>query len=248
MAHTAEQAQRLIIREGTITLVVDDTQAARKSIEALVAESAADGAFVVSSGEQGNGEGYAPSISMVIRVPAARFDATMERLAGLAVEVRARDETAQDVTEDYVDAQARLASMEAARDRLRQIMAEAKTTQDLLQAEQQLTQREADIEALQGRIKFLQGSAALSKITITLLPHILTQPVDNSWRLPEVARGAFDALVATARFLASAVIYLGIAVLPWLLLLAAVVWGARRLLRRRQPAAPRTGAGATPAA
>ena len=50
------------------------------------------------------------------------------------------------VTEDYVDAQARLASMEAARDRLRQIMAEAKTTEDLLRAEQQLTQREADIE------------------------------------------------------------------------------------------------------
>jgi hypothetical protein len=236
-AHSAGQvqlpAERLSIREGRLVLTVDDTHAARRAVVDLVAESAEEGAFVVADNESGGVPGRPPAIDMVVRVPAVRFDSVMDRLAALAVEVQVREATADDVTAEYVDLEGRVKALEAARDRLRAIMTEADTTEDLLKAEQQLTSRESEIEGLKGRMQYLSQSAALSRITIALRPTILSQPVDDSWRIPETARAAFDALVASARGVVSFLIWVVIAVAPWLLAVGAVVWGVLRWRRRR---------------
>ncbi|MCL7455067.1 MAG: DUF4349 domain-containing protein, partial [Anaerolineae bacterium] len=224
----AYAAERLIIRSGNISMVVDDTRAVRATIEELVAGMAGDGAFVVSSQEYGGTEGEQPRVSMTIRVPAARFDATMDRLADLAVRVTNRNESADDVTEEYVDLEARLESLEAARQRLLDIMAEARSTKDLLEAEQQLTQREAEIESIKGRMQYLEQSARLSSISIELVPDILSQPVSDQWRPAETARRAVEALVDSLRALGSFAIFFSIAILPWLvmagLLILVVAW------------------------
>ena len=125
-------AERLIIRSGDMSLVVADSRAVQQSVESLIAGMAGEGAFVVSSQEYASGDEASPGIQMTIRVPAARFDEVMDRLAGLAVRVTSRNETAEDVTEEYVDLEARLAAMEAARQRLLEIMGSADTTEDLL--------------------------------------------------------------------------------------------------------------------
>ncbi|HSR33133.1 MAG TPA: DUF4349 domain-containing protein, partial [Anaerolineae bacterium] len=131
-SNLAYAAERLIIRTGNIVLVVEDTRAVQETIEEMVAGMSREGAFVVSSDEYGGMEGSQPNVTMSIRVPASRFDEVMDRLAGLAVEVISRNESAQDVTEEYVDLEARLESLEAARERLLEIMQEARSTKDLL--------------------------------------------------------------------------------------------------------------------
>jgi hypothetical protein len=166
-AGTAYAAERLIIRTGNISMVVEDTRAAQTTIEGMVEGMAGEGAFVVSSDEVGGTEGNQPYITMSIRVPATRFDQVMDRLAELAVNVPSRNEASQDVTEEYVDLEARLESLEAARQRLLEIMQEARVTKDLLEAEQQLTQREAEIESLKGRMQYLEQSARLSSYSPT---------------------------------------------------------------------------------
>jgi hypothetical protein len=100
----------------------------QQSVEGIVAAMAGEGAYVVSSQEYGGDEGAAPYVEMSIRVPAARFDEVMDRLAGLAVRVTSRSESGQDVTEEYVDLEARLESLETARQRLLEIMQQASTT------------------------------------------------------------------------------------------------------------------------
>jgi hypothetical protein len=232
--------ERLIVREGTLNLVVDDPLAARATIEGWVGEMSADGAFVVSGNEYGGGAGQAPSISLSIRIPVARFDATMDRIAALGREVRQRQETAQDVTAEYVDVQARIEALETARQRLLTIMQDAKNTEDLLQAEQQLTQREADLNALKGREQFLSESAALSKIDISLTPSALAQPVDiGGWRIPETARDAIDDLLSTVQGFTRFVVYFVIAILPWLVFWGLIIYIMVRLVRRwlRRPSA-----------
>jgi hypothetical protein len=223
--------QRLIIRNGSISMSVEDTLAARDDIEAMVEGLADEGAFVVSVSEYGGEEG-SPTITMAIRVPATRFDEVMDSLAGMAVDVTARDETAQDVTEEYVDLAGRLESLETARQRLLEIMQGAAVTQELLQAEEQLTQREAEIESIRGRMQYLEQSAALSRIDITLQPYILSQPVDTSWRPAETVRRAFDALLNGLRGLADFLITFAIAILPFLALFGAIIYGVVRLVLR----------------
>jgi hypothetical protein len=226
-------AERLIVREGTLNLVVDDPRVTRATIEGWVAEMSADGAFVVSGNEYGGGAGQAPSINLSIRIPVTRFDATMDRIAELGREVRQRQETAQDVTAEYVDVQARIEALETARQRLLSLMEDAATTEDLLLAEQQLTQRETELNALKGRAQFLSESAALSKIDISLTPSALAQPVAiGSWRIPETARDAIDDLLGAVQGFTRFVVYFAIAILPWLVFWGLIIYGVVRLVNR----------------
>ena len=134
LAPQAAQAatERLIVREGSMYLLVDDTLATRLAIEKMAAEMAPEGAFVVSSNQSGGDETISPDIRMTIRVPASRFDDVMDRLGGMAKRVLQRSETAQDMTEEYVDLQARLKSLTTARERMQKLMENAATTKDLL--------------------------------------------------------------------------------------------------------------------
>ncbi len=232
---SAPVTERLIIRTGRVAMVVEDTRAARAAIEGMVAEMAGQGAFVVSGDEYGGTGGAQPHITMSIRIPATSFGQTMDWLADMAVEVTNRNESAQDVTEEYVDLEARLESLEAARQRLLQIMEESRSTKDLLEAEQQLTQREAEIESIKGRMKYLSQSAQLSSIWIELEPNILRQPVDDGWRPAETIRRAVQALLAGLQGFAEFLIFFVIAILPWLALVAlvigVVVWFVRKRAR-----------------
>jgi hypothetical protein len=220
--------ERLIIRNGEISIVVEDPLATQKEIEQLVAEMTADGAFVVSNNVDSSAAKGLPYVYLTIRVPAKNFDKTMERLTGMAVEVRHKTATAQDVTAEYVDLKARLEALEAARRRLLQIMQESTTTEALLLAEKELTAREADLEAIKGRMQYLSESAQLSSITIELIPDALSQPVVTGWRPSETVRQSFDMLVNGLRAFADFLILFVIAILPWL----ALLYGIYRLIKR----------------
>jgi hypothetical protein len=226
----AQPVERLIIRNGSISMIVEDTRAAQQSVEELVTEMAGEGAYVVSSEEYGGVEGGSPHIGMTIRVPAAHFDQAMDRLAGLAVEVVARNESGQDVTEEYVDIETRLESLEAARERLLEIMQETRTTKDLLEAERQLTEREAEIESLKGRMQYLAQSAQLAGIRIELQPYILSQPVSAHWRPAEAVRQAVETLMDSLRSFGGFLIFFVIAVLPWAVVLGLAVYGIVRFV------------------
>ena len=232
----AQVGERMIIRNGNIEMTVEDMTEAKAAIEGMIAEMAGDGAFIVSSNEQNNisGDRGISRINMSIRVPADRFEETMDRLAGLAVRVISRNESGEDVTEEFFDLETRLESMEAARDRLLQIMQEARTTEDLLRAEEQLTRREAEIESLKGRLQFLAQSVALSSIQISMRPDRGAQPIPDRWRPDETTEQSFAFLLDSLRFLGDLLIFSVIVILPWLLILALIFFAIRGVIRWRR--------------
>jgi Domain of unknown function (DUF4349) len=229
-------SQHLIVRDGSLTLVVSDTRKARDAIQSLVNAMSAQGAYVVSSNEMNSGDASQPAIQMVLRVPAARFEATMNSLAALAQQVYARDESAQDVTAEYVDLAAQLEQLQAARQRLLEIMKSASNTNDLLQAESLLTQRETEIASIQGRMKYLQETAQLSSIQVALNPSVLSQPIQPAgWNPAETVRLALGRLVGRFQAFSDWLINFSIATLPWLLVLGLLVLGVLRIAIRRKP-------------
>lgn len=227
-----QTTERLIIREGSLSMAVENTLNTRQQIESLVSEYALQGAFVVAANEYGGTSGR-PSISMTIRVPSSQFEDVMNRLAAMAVQVNSRNETAADVTEEYVDLQGRLEALQTGRDRLLDIMRNADTTEALLQAEAQLTIREAEIEAIQGRLQYLRGAAALSRISIDLQPHFAAQPIDTSWKPLETLRMGLDDLLDSLRDFADWLLYFSVAGLPWLVAFFLLGRWAWRAIRRR---------------
>ena len=226
------QIERLIVKNGNISVYVSNTFEARNQILGHVNQLAGEGAFVVSVNESGGGGDVSPYISIVIRVPVTRFDESMKLIADMAAEgtTAQRSETADDVTNQFVDIAARVEALELARDRLQQIMAEAQNTNDLLIAEQQLAQREAEINALKGQMQYLEQTAALSSITVSLQPYILSQPVDTSWQPGETLRRAFDDLIDGLRDFADFLIYFAVAVLPFLVIVGLIIFGVVRFV------------------
>ncbi len=229
-----QPSSRLIIRNGSISIQVEDTRQTRDDIDGLVASLADLGAFTISSNEYGHEEERSPYISMVIRVPADQFDSVMDKLAGMAVRVNERIESADDVTEEFVDLQNRIEALEAGRDRLLEIMMNADTTEDLLYAEAQLTIREAELEALKGRLKYLSQSALLSRISIDIQPYILSQPIDSSWQPAVTFRRAVENLIDSIQDFADFMIVFTVAMLPWLLFFGLIIWGVIRFFKGRK--------------
>lgn len=232
-SNTTAVTERLIIREGNITVAVEDTVDVRDQIDEIVAEMAADGAYVVSSSESGRGENRQPYINMVIRIPVESFDRIMDQIAEMGVRVDERFETAQDVTDEYVDVQGRIDALEISIERLQELMRDAAFTEDLLNAEEQLARREAELEALKGRLQYLSQSAALSRINIGIAPYELSEPIDSSWKPAETMRRAVENLLESLQDFADFMIVFAVSVLPWLVFFGLIIWGVVAIVRRR---------------
>jgi hypothetical protein len=225
---------RMIVRNATLSVLTADTRQARQAVVALVAEFAGEGAFVVSANESYPYGNQMPAVSMVLRVPVNRYDESMTRLAALGTQVLGRVETAQDVTQAYVDTTARIQALQTSRARLLEIIQNAKTTDDLLRAEQELSRREADLNAALTVQQNLAKTAALSSISLELRPAVTSQPVAGAaWDPGATLHNAVSALLGSLRNLADGAIFFAVTTLPWLALLGLLVYGSVRLLGRR---------------
>lgn len=111
------------------------------------------------------------------------------------------------MTEQYTDLQSRLRNPEATGAQLQKIMERADKTEDVLAVYNQLSQTRGEIEQVKGRIQYLERSAALSSITVDLIPDSLAQPIAvGGWRPTGTARSAIEALVRTLQGLADVAI------------------------------------------
>ena len=233
-AKPAAQAnvERLVIKTAELALQVDDARAAETQLRELVGQL---GGYIVKV--ETNGADERVSTRVIFRVPAERFDDALSGAQGLAKKVLTRTVGGDDVTEEFVDLDARLHNLEATRDRLLSFLDKATEVEDALRVNESLTQIQGEIEQIKGRQQFLQRSAALSTISVYLTPTPITPIIDeDSWQPLDVARRALRDLVSFGQGLAEIAIVLVIWSPVWLPLLLAAIWVWRKLRRRRAPA------------
>ena len=116
------------------------------------------------------------SAQVILRVPAARLGEALDSIALLG-KVTNRSLSAQDVTEQSVDLEARVTSFRAAREKLRELLNRATTVADAVAAQAELTRVQAELDSLEGQLKALQSSVALSQLSITLNRRIVLGPL-----------------------------------------------------------------------
>jgi PKD repeat protein len=154
---------RMIVRTGNMSIVVEDVTAAIEKISAL---SETGQGYVVSANTWRDGERLYGNIT--IRVPSGDFNKVMQQISGLAVEVTSQSSTSQDVTEEYVDLTAKLKTLEATEQQLLVIMGKAEKVEDILAVQKQLTDIQTQIEQTKGRMQYLEKTTAMSLINISL--------------------------------------------------------------------------------
>ncbi|HKB65980.1 MAG TPA: DUF4349 domain-containing protein [Pyrinomonadaceae bacterium] len=165
----AEAANRKILRNGDVTLEVSSPEAAERQITSI---ADALGGFVVTSESKQHDTGDPAKqyleVNLVIRVPAAQFETAFKQILSTASRVIQQKQTGQDVTEEFIDLEARIKTQKALEVQFLEIMKQATKVPDALEVQRQIAEVRTEIEKLEGRKRFLENRASLSTITVNL--------------------------------------------------------------------------------
>jgi hypothetical protein len=164
----AEAMDRKIIKDANLTIEVATPTEAQHQITTM-AESL--GGFVVTSESkvQDIGDGkQAVEVNLVVRVPATQFNTALDQIRGLGRGVIPEKITGQDVTEEFIDLEARIKTQKALESQFLEIMKQATKVGDALEVQRQIADVRTEIEKLEGRKRFLENRAGLSTITVSL--------------------------------------------------------------------------------
>lgn len=223
---------RKLIRRLDVHLVVKDTEAAAQRLQQLATSL---GGFVsdLNAGRSGGLLHY----QMTLRVPAERLDRAREEIRRIALRVEREQMSTEDVTDQYVDLDARMRSLQATETELRELLAESRERSrkvgDVMEIYRELTGVRTQIEQIQGQLNGLQGLVSLSTIQVTLEPDAAEKPiVAEGWRPNETVRSSFSALVGFLQGVADLLIFLVIVGLPVILVILIPVLLLRKAWKR----------------
>ena len=213
-----------IIKTGFVTIEVRDVTG---SVEALKSLVVTKNGYVSSSSIS---EGYNKRLSgsVVLRVPASEFDATLAGVKAIGT-VKSVSTQGQDVTEEYVDLQAQKTSYENQLAQYNQIMKRATNVSDVIEIQQQIDRVQTKLNQLEGRLRYLNSRIDLSTITVSLQePEPLGGESGPSFisALNEGIAGFFGMIYG--------MIVIALTLLP-LIIFCAVVYGIYRWRKGRQP-------------
>ena len=178
------------------------------------------------------------SATLSLAVPADRLDPVLDQLSHLGSSMVKRELNTQDVTEQVVDVEARLATQRKSVERIRALLSQASSVSDITSIESELTSRESALESLEQQRNSLAGSVAMATVAMTVRSVAAPPPAqeDHSGFLGGLA-GGWDAFLI---FGGGLLTVLG-AIAPFLLIVVPLAWVGWRLNRRRRPVKPEPG-------
>lgn len=165
LSTTSIQADgRKVVSTGNMRLSVKDLEAANESVRKIVET---EGGHVQGS--------YYHNVErehfwqLTLRVPSLKFTATMDKLAQLG-RVQVSNTSDQDVTEEFVDLEARLKVLHQEELRLLDLLKIAKSIDEFLSIESHLSRVRTNIEQTTGRLNLLNNRISLSTISLEIRP------------------------------------------------------------------------------
>ncbi|MBW8010271.1 MAG: DUF4349 domain-containing protein [Chloroflexi bacterium] len=228
----AQSVDRIVIKNADLSVVVEDPAASMDAISVLAEEM--DG-YVVSSNlyQTYLDSGVeVPEANITFRIPAEMLLEALEQIESDANEVLSKNISGQDVTREYTDLQSRLRNLNNAEEQLREIMASAFKTEDVLAVYHQLSQITQEIEMINGQIQYFDQASALSAISVTLIAVETVEPLTiGGWEPVGIAKDAVQALITTLQGLVNAVIWLALYLLPTLVVILIPFWLLWRVIK-----------------
>ena len=236
-SETPAAVDRKIIRNADLTIEVPSTIDTQQKIVSI-AET--HGGFVVTS-EAKQRDSQEPAqrtldIKLVVRIPENHFGAALDQIRALASNVPEAKITGQDVTEEFIDLEARIKTQTALEQQFLQIMKQAHKVEDALEVQRQIADVRTEIEKLEGRKHFLENRSSLSTITINIItprPMVVVPTTGFRHSVSEAISDSIDVGAAILLFFvrfAIVMIPIGVLVLlPSGLLLRYVIRRAKRM-------------------
>jgi hypothetical protein len=155
--------KKKIIKDGTLSIKVDDLEKAKRHSDSLVA---------VFNGYYGSeniwNDDNATTYSLTIRIPAVSFEKFIAAMESGGGQVTNKAINTRDVTTEFIDLESRLENKREYLARYRELLKQAKTVKDILEIEQQIRVIVEEIESSEGRLKYLSDQVSYSTLNLTL--------------------------------------------------------------------------------
>jgi hypothetical protein len=204
---------RMVIETSNVSLLVEDVQ---QKVDQVIKYAEDKGGYMVSSSLQRPEE--APFATVVVRVPQSELRTTIKYLETLAIRVTSLNIKGRDVTDEYVDLQARLETLETTKAKFEEILERATEVNDILTVQRELVNLQRQIDNLKGQQQYLEKSAENAKLTVYLssdewaLPYTPEKP----FRPKVIFKTAVRSLILTLRGLGKLLIWVVVYGAIWL--------------------------------
>jgi hypothetical protein len=224
-----QAARRYLALKHRVTLLVPEATLAQRfaAIEAECRKLACD---ILGTSEEAAEGHRSASAKLRARVPPAAF-AGFFRTVQAQGKLQSHQSESEDKTAEVIDVEARIKNLEALRARVLELLAKRTASlKDTLEAEQQLSNTQAALDSINGQRRVLANQTEMVAIEIELTADSVRN--GSRWNAPLVraADDAGEVLVSSLAFLLTA----SVALLPWLVVLGAVLVWVRWMWRRRR--------------
>lgn len=228
----AAPTERKIVRNADLQLESDEPESVQQKITSI---AEAKNGFVVESTQSSSDvrANRRDTVTMTVRVPADKFAEAIAEIRNSANRVIVETVKSDDVTEEFIDTEARLKAKKALEAQFLEIMKRANTVNDALDVQSKLSDVRGEIERIEGRLRFLQNQTSLSTIKIRIQTPAAFSSNSRGffYRFGESVGTGFDAALS---FILGLVTFV-IAILPFLIFIVLPIYlGIRYLWRKRR--------------
>ena len=159
-------AERKLIKNGDVSFKTKSIVETKKQIQAVLTTYegyiAKENAFDYS---------HNPSEELVVRVPAKHFDIFLSKVLEGVAEVDSKHIDIQDVSEEFVDIEARLKNKKQLEAKYQELLAKATNMNDILSIEREISSIREEIESTEGRLRYLSNQVGYSTLRINYYEH-----------------------------------------------------------------------------
>jgi hypothetical protein len=213
-----QSIEKKTIFTASISLEVKEFKAAVDEVSSIASRY---GGYISDSFMNNEGVGRKTGY-VIVRVSERNFDAAIADLEKVG-DVLNKNISGQDVTEEYIDLEARIANLTLEEQRYQDILKKAEKVEDLLAIERELSRVRGEIESMQGRLNYLKNRVDLATITVNLAE---PEVVVHESKFRQAIDAAIEGFLATIRGMVILAGYL----FPLLLILL-LIWGIWRVIR-----------------
>lgn len=218
-----DSMDQMIVQTSSIDLEVQDVPAALDSIKSI---ATAHGGYIGSmSVNTRSGDRLYGLATM--RVPASSFDPVIGEIKKIGT-VKSQSLQADDVTEEYIDLQARRDALAGQLVQYQRIMEKAENVSEILEVQQAIERVQVELDRIDGRLKYLDNRVDYATITVSVHePEGVS--TGGGFSITSVINDGIAGLLAVT----AGIVIVVISLVPFIIL-AGIAYLVYRVWRRRQ--------------
>ena len=219
-----ENIEQKIIKTGDIRFETNDLEETYSKMTTAVKKYNA----IVQNDIEGKDYGSVFR-KIVVRVPSKNFDLFLSDISKGVAYFDNKEISSQDVTEEYIDIDARLKAKKVLESRYLELLKKANKVTEMLEIEKQLSAIREEIEAKEGQLNYLQNRVSFSTITIEFYKSVANESgitVSYGMKIWTAIKSGFNSISSLFINLLS--------IWPFIIILFSIVYFIRKKIKSKK--------------